>query len=62
MFIHNLNGIKCPIGSADKLSQALFDIYNKEIVFNSSAIRKSVYDKFGNIAFKNKLSRIYNSL
>ncbi|HPI30853.1 MAG TPA: glycosyltransferase [Bacteroidales bacterium] len=60
--INDKNGVLIPIKDYKALAKAIMQIKNKEIDFDPEEIRNSVVNKYGKIAFKNRLSSIYNNL
>jgi len=60
--INDKNGVLIPIKDYKALAKAIMQIKNKEICFDPEEIRNSVVNKFGKIAFKNRLNTIYNNL
>ncbi len=60
--IDNSNGIKVPLKSYEKIADTLMRIATKQISFNPQKMRKSVVNKYGREAFKNRLSLIYNDV
>ncbi len=59
MFVPGVNGIKCAIGDAEGLANALLKIHNGEVRFDPVRIRESVLHKFGTEAFKAKMKKFY---
>jgi glycosyltransferase involved in cell wall biosynthesis len=60
MYVPGVNGIKCRVGDADQLAEALLSLQQKKIMFDPVAVRNSVLSKFGTEAFRKKLLAAYN--
>lgn len=60
--ISEINGIKVSIQDYVSMANAIIQIKENKLRFDAQEIRKSVLDKFGTTAFKNKLMKFYDTV
>jgi glycosyltransferase involved in cell wall biosynthesis len=60
--INENNGRIFQIKDAQKLSSLIISYFNKELTFDNEKISKEIIERFGEVAFKNKLLTIYDDI